>query len=538
MEYYQMTITDWISMKQKLQAELMGVRRSFVRIGYILRKIDESKGYENDGYKSIAEWARGEYGLEGSTVSRFMSINREYSVGGFSEDLLPEYEDFKRSQLEEMLKLPMEDREMIRPETARQDIRDLKQFNKQTPAAGEADDIHQLVQKFFAENSDTLKEVYKVLGNTDAMKEVVNPSGNRSYRKGVFFLMMYEDGIKLKKFGGSPETYTWQQFFTVMTDIYGMELEKGEEKTDEGRNAETENSGGTDGRRAEMAGREDPGDGETAGALGGGTEGIREMDEGGGIYSEVGEAEDESAVEESKEEPEAEEMEAAELPADGEIDCEKGGDHGYLKADRHSDKSGEGSGEPDTEKHEDSGREGREKNPGGADQEDKAGDTSVQGRGGETGPDAEVHGISNESPAGSSRRTRKSGKTGSDVKKQRKPEPDESTAAESKEKTEVEAAKASGRDTDCAGAKYLERLDEEPISEAENSTFINPPEIVEKPFGTRKEYMDSLTEWGMALYLKECEGALRGLFYDATMLEQWLKEPVDERGRAIWQDTK
>ena len=272
MEYYQMTITDWISMKQKLQAELMGVRRSFVRIGYILRKIDESKGYENDGYKSIAEWARGEYGLEGSTVSRFMSINREYSVGGFSEDLLPEYEDFKRSQLEEMLKLPMEDREMIRPETARQDIRDLKQFNKQTPAAGEADDIHQLVQKFFAENSDTLKEVYEVLGNTDAMKEVVNPSGNRSYRKGVFFLMMYEDGIKLKKFGGSPETYTWQQFFTVMTDIYGMELEKGEEKTDEGRDAETENNEGADGRKSEMAGREDPGDGETAAESKGKTE--------------------------------------------------------------------------------------------------------------------------------------------------------------------------------------------------------------------------------------------------------------------------
>lgn len=534
MGYYQMTINDWLSMKQKLQAELLGVRRSFVRIGYMLRKIDEVKGYENDGYKSIAEWAKGEYGLEGSTVSRFMAINREYSIGGFSEELLPQFEDFKRSQLEEMLKLPMEDREMIRPETARQDIRDLKQFNKQTPAAGEADDIHQLVQKFFAENSDTLKEVYEVLGNTDAMKEVVNPSGNRSYRKGVFFLMMYEDGIKLKKFGGSPETYTWQQFFDIMTDIYGMELEKGEEKTDEGRDAETENIRGDDGRGTEVAGGENPGDGETAGALGGGTERVREMAEGAGTDSKVGEAEDESTVAESREEPEAEEIEAAELPADGEIDCEKGGDHGYLKADRYSDRSGEGSGEPDNGKHEDSGRE---ENPGGADQEDKAGDASVPGRGRETGPDAEVHGISSESPAGSSRRARKSGKTGSDVKKQRKPEPYESTAAESKEKTEVEAADASEND-DCAGAKYQERLDEEPISEDENSTFINPPEIVEKPFGTRKEYMDSLTEWGMALYLKECEGALRGLFYDATMLEQWLKEPVDERGRAIWQDTK
>lgn len=37
MEYVQMTLNDWIEIKQKLKRELLGVKQSFVRIGYALR---------------------------------------------------------------------------------------------------------------------------------------------------------------------------------------------------------------------------------------------------------------------------------------------------------------------------------------------------------------------------------------------------------------------------------------------------------------------------------------------------------------------
>ena len=80
MEYVQMTLDDWVQMKQKLKQELLGVKQSFVRIGYALRQIDDQKLYEQDGYKSIAEFAQAEYGLGPSITSRFMSINREYSL--------------------------------------------------------------------------------------------------------------------------------------------------------------------------------------------------------------------------------------------------------------------------------------------------------------------------------------------------------------------------------------------------------------------------------------------------------------------------
>lgn len=226
MEYVQMTLNDWIEIKQKLKQELLGVKQSFVRIGYALRQIDDQKLYERDGYKSVAEFAKAEYGLEPSTTSRFMSINREYSIDGYSERLRPEYADLGRSQLEEMLKLPDSDRQMIQPETSREDIRELKRFNKIEPAAGEADDLHQLVEKFYQDNPDVLDAVFNEAAGFDESTigkfvEIVNPGGNRSYKKGLFFLMMYENRVSVKKFGSTPKDMTWWEFYQTTLDIFG-----------------------------------------------------------------------------------------------------------------------------------------------------------------------------------------------------------------------------------------------------------------------------------------------------------------------------
>lgn len=225
MEYVQMTLNDWIEIKQKLKQELLGVKQSFVRIGYALRQIDDQKLYERDGYKSVAEFAKAEYGLEASTTSRFMSINREYSIDGYSERFRPEYADLGRSQLEEMLKLPDSDRQMIQPEASREDIRELKRFNKTEPEAGEADDLHQLVEKFYQDNSEVLNAVFSEAAGFDEatigkFTEIVNPGGNRSYKKGLYFLMMYENRVSVKKFGGTPKDMTWWEFYQMTLDIF------------------------------------------------------------------------------------------------------------------------------------------------------------------------------------------------------------------------------------------------------------------------------------------------------------------------------
>lgn len=227
MEYVQMTLNDWVEMKQKLRRELLGVKQSFVRIGFMLRQIEEQKLYEQDGYKSIAEFARTELGLEPSTTSRFISINREYSVDGYSEILSPEYAELGRSQLEEMLKLPEDDRKMVQPETSRQDIRNLKKFNKSEPETGVADDMRQVIEHFFEDNEEIFNAVFSEADqgmdaeNIKRMAEIINPAGNRSYKKGLFFMIMYEDKIAVKKFGGAPQEMTWAEFMSITVDIFG-----------------------------------------------------------------------------------------------------------------------------------------------------------------------------------------------------------------------------------------------------------------------------------------------------------------------------
>lgn len=219
MEYVQMTLNDWLEIKQKLRQELLSVKQSFVRIGYMLRKVEEQKGYEQDGYKSIAEFAQKELGLHPSTTTRFMEINREYSIDGYSERLRPEYLDLSRSQLEEMLKLPDEDRAMIQPDTPREGIRELKRFNNATPEAG-ASTVKELIENFFHDNKETLNAIFAEELTIKQFSEIINPSGNRSYKKGLYFLMMYENRIAVKKFGEAPVNMTWGEFKQQTEDIF------------------------------------------------------------------------------------------------------------------------------------------------------------------------------------------------------------------------------------------------------------------------------------------------------------------------------
>lgn len=225
MEYVQMTLSDWAAMKEGLKQDLIGVQESFVRIGYKLRRIEKEELYKQDGYKSIADFAREEYGLNATTVSRFMAINRKYSVGGYSERLQPEFSDFGSSKLSEMLSLPDADLCMIQPEATRESIRELKQFNREAaPEAGEGEGVSKVIESFYKDNPEILNALYAseayTTGEIKGLVEIVNPSGNRTYRKGIFFVVMYEEHLKIKKFGEKPEEMAWGDFFAITQEIF------------------------------------------------------------------------------------------------------------------------------------------------------------------------------------------------------------------------------------------------------------------------------------------------------------------------------
>ena len=226
MVYEQLTIADWLEMKTKLRQELQNVSMAFVRIGYALRKIRDGKLYENDGYKSVAEFAKAEYGIDASTVSRFMSINERYSIDGYSERLDPQYIGYGQSKLSEMLALPASDMEIVSPEMSREEIRELRRFNQEEPEAGEADDLYELFEDFFRDNREAALEI---IGSgsgltADDLKEIVNPSGARTYRKGMYFVAMYESGLKVKQFGGEVRDMSWKELCAVVSAIFGDEI--------------------------------------------------------------------------------------------------------------------------------------------------------------------------------------------------------------------------------------------------------------------------------------------------------------------------
>ena len=288
--YEQLTISDWLSLKEKLRLELQNVTQSFVRIGYALRKIDDEKMYETDGCKSIAEFAKKEYGLEASTVSRFMAINREYSEGGYSERLREEYIGYGQSKLSEMLQLPDKDRELITPQMQRSDIRELKDFNRSEPEGGAADDIQSLIESYFHDNKNDLNDLYGMAENNHVddghivgigVKEAIdllNPSGTKVYRKGLYMLFFYDENVKIKKFGADAVTHTWGDFLAAVDEIFGpaaagyhtWERYFGEEPKDrsDAKNKPEEQTKGAEEKEDGCTGTAAAAEGETAGIEG------------------------------------------------------------------------------------------------------------------------------------------------------------------------------------------------------------------------------------------------------------------------------
>ncbi|MDO4803351.1 MAG: hypothetical protein Q4A32_00855 [Lachnospiraceae bacterium] len=262
--YHQITLSEWMEQKEQLRRELDNVREGFIRVGYVLRKMEESRAYEAEGYKSVAEFAEKVHGLKPSTTSRWMAINREFSLDGYSMQIDPKYANMNFSQLAEMLTISVEDREMVRPETQREAIRELKRLEKEEPMAGSG--FEQIVRLFLADNPILHTEIvsWMMFRPTDqaGLIEKVNPSGNRSYRKNGMMLMMYEDYIKYKAAGKKPETVEWSEFFeaTGKVELPKLDEDDSNEVFGAAKNDEEE---GTDGdaaveNAAEEAGAESP----------------------------------------------------------------------------------------------------------------------------------------------------------------------------------------------------------------------------------------------------------------------------------------
>lgn len=225
MEYKQITLTEWLDIKKKLKEgissardKINGLKKDFVKIGYLLRRIDDNELYKQDGYKSIAEFAKEECGLSPSDTTRFIQINKKYSIGGNSEELRPEFLEYGQSKLAAMLSLPDTDLSMITPQTSREDIRELNRFNKSVPDPGANSNIEQLIRDFYIAQ-ELVRKAVAIKDNPKELRELIAPSGSRSFRKSKWFIMFHENKISIKEYAGVAKEMSWEEFAAITAKV-------------------------------------------------------------------------------------------------------------------------------------------------------------------------------------------------------------------------------------------------------------------------------------------------------------------------------
>lgn len=112
--------------KNAFDAEVRRTEQAFVRIGYMLRVAMDTEILKGSGYTNMEEFAWAEYRIDKSQASRFIRINRRFSVDGYSDRLIDKYEGYGVAKLGEMLTLSDEVIEALPRRLTREKIQEVK----------------------------------------------------------------------------------------------------------------------------------------------------------------------------------------------------------------------------------------------------------------------------------------------------------------------------------------------------------------------------------------------------------------------------
>ena len=117
----------YIEFRDELKGELKKTAESFVRIGYLLKVARDTDILKTSGYAGLEDFARGEFDLDKTQVSRFIRINDRFSEEGNSDRLMTGYADFGVRKLGLMLTLPDVINEELSPGYTVEEITSIKE---------------------------------------------------------------------------------------------------------------------------------------------------------------------------------------------------------------------------------------------------------------------------------------------------------------------------------------------------------------------------------------------------------------------------
>ena len=265
-------VNNFVTLKAALGQELTKTSQSFIRIGYLLKRArDEEEILKDSGYSDVNEFASAEFGLDRSQVSRFVRINDRFSIGGYSEHLKVEYEQYGSAKLSLMLTLPDEINEELSPEYSKTEINTIKTEYEAEQKISDMEvmmeDTEDVPDEFIAaivkelndehpepvtNFHDSYEMAQKLNVEPDSMdvKEAFMPDGDRTYSiripgQGRFMVNMKEAGITIVNLRALDEKspLSWDEFYEALkidmaTRTFAVEEEKKPEKKEKPKKVE------------------------------------------------------------------------------------------------------------------------------------------------------------------------------------------------------------------------------------------------------------------------------------------------------------
>ncbi len=256
-------VNNYESLKNALNQELNASAVHFCRIGYLLKRArDERNILADSSYTNVNEFASAEFGLDASQVSRFIRINDRFSIGGYSEHLKVEYEQYGSAKLSLMLTLPDAINEELSPDMSKSEINTIKteyeaeqkisdlevmmEEKNGVPDEFIAAVVHELNDEqeetaaYFAETVKLAKDMGLKPGINDA-KEAYMPDGSVTYiiripGQGRFMIKMSIDGITITdiRHSGVKSPLSWEEFTdTAVKDVIPRQFQDKNEKKSE-----------------------------------------------------------------------------------------------------------------------------------------------------------------------------------------------------------------------------------------------------------------------------------------------------------------
>ena len=185
---------NYTAFDNAFREEIEKHEESFVRIGYLLKVARDTDVLRSSGYKTVFEYAKDLYGLDATTVSRYIGINDTYSIEGYSPELDDKYKSFGYAKLSEMLTLPPAIVEELEPEMTREDIRTIK---KEYQEEQKITDIEVAIER---------AEVINSQNSVEQSASVYEPHNNMEKLLYGFF----RDSEHAEEFASLVSRETWQ----------------------------------------------------------------------------------------------------------------------------------------------------------------------------------------------------------------------------------------------------------------------------------------------------------------------------------------